>query len=345
MGGRAPLWSRVARSLATEPDARSVLELLAAARPDQRRPVLLLAAFHDLILSNPDEPLAALIARGRVEAGAAPLDDAWPLVLDLARRHRDELHTLVTTRHTQTNEVGRCAVLMPVLAALADECGPVDLVELGASAGLLLNLDHYAYRYRRGDHTMTVAPDEITSPVLELPCGVRGSVRLPFRLPEISSRLGIDPQPVDIDDPVATRWLEACVWPDQWDRLERLRAAVDITRKHRVEVVCDDGIARAPRELVAASHHPVLISSWALTYVDPPRRAELLRRLDDLGRERDLSMVLFEDPSLIPEFPVPTQRDDANRTVVALLRWRSARRHVERLGTAHPHGYWWHADR
>jgi hypothetical protein len=234
---------------------------------------------------------------------------------------------------------------MPVLAMLSNECGPLDLVELGASAGLLLNMDRYAYRYRSGDNTVTVAPDALPSPMLELACGVRGDLELPRRLPDIGSRLGIDPLPIDVDDTIATRWLEACVWPEQWDRLERLRAALELARQHRVTVVQDEGSTRAPLELAAASHHPVLLTSWALTYLDATRRAELLQRLNDLARTRDVSMVLFEDPSLIPEFPVPRRPDDRSRTVVALLRWRSGRCHVTRLGTAHPHGYWWHADR
>ena len=47
----------------------------------------------------------------------------------------------------QTNEAGRCAVLLPVLAALPQ---PLALLEVGASAGLCLYPDRYAYRY--GDH-------------------------------------------------------------------------------------------------------------------------------------------------------------------------------------------------
>jgi hypothetical protein len=50
------------------------------------------------------------------------------------------------TRATQTNEVGRCALLLPVLASLPQ---PLALLEVGASAGLGLFPDRYAYRYGR----------------------------------------------------------------------------------------------------------------------------------------------------------------------------------------------------
>jgi hypothetical protein len=51
------------------------------------------------------------------------------------------------SRATQTNEPGRCAVLLPVLAALPQ---PLALLDVGASAGLCLYPDRYSYRY--GDH-------------------------------------------------------------------------------------------------------------------------------------------------------------------------------------------------
>jgi len=51
-----------------------------------------------------------------------------------------ELATLMKTRRTQTNEVGRCAVLLPALPA-----APVALLEVGSSAGLCLLLDKFYY--------------------------------------------------------------------------------------------------------------------------------------------------------------------------------------------------------
>ena len=71
------------------------------------------------------------------------------------------------TRSTQTNEAGRCAALLPVLAALPQ---PLALLEVGASAGLCLYPDRYAYRY--GDHLVGSG-----EPVLE--CAATGMSRRP----------------------------------------------------------------------------------------------------------------------------------------------------------------------
>ena len=49
------------------------------------------------------------------------------------RKRGNEVAALMRTHHTQTHEVGRCAVLLPALPE-----GPLALVEVGANAGLCL---------------------------------------------------------------------------------------------------------------------------------------------------------------------------------------------------------------
>ena len=63
--------------------------------------------------------------------------EAKRLILD----RRDEIEVLMRTRRTQTNEPGRCAAILPALP-----CGPLALVEVGASAGLCLLFDEYCYK-------------------------------------------------------------------------------------------------------------------------------------------------------------------------------------------------------
>ena len=52
------------------------------------------------------------------------------------------LAAVMRSHHTQTNEVGRCAVILPALPA-----APIALIEVGASAGLCLLFDKYQYDY------------------------------------------------------------------------------------------------------------------------------------------------------------------------------------------------------
>jgi Uncharacterized protein conserved in bacteria (DUF2332) len=72
--------------------------------------------------------------------------------------------------------------------------GPLALVEVGASAGLCLLPDRYAY-----DYGGTIVGDP-ASPV-RLACQPHGPVPIPAAPPEVVWRRGIDLAPVDLDDP------------------------------------------------------------------------------------------------------------------------------------------------
>ena len=88
----------------------------------QRQPVLLFACVHDLLLAGrPDEGLA----RFYPDLATTPDDgDPMPAFRAFAAAHADELAELLVTRSTQTNEIGRCALLLPAFGLVADEVGP-----------------------------------------------------------------------------------------------------------------------------------------------------------------------------------------------------------------------------
>ncbi len=94
--------------------------------------------------ADPDLPAARWFA-SVVGPDALPEGDPWPDVRRTVLDHRAELTHLIATRSTQTNEVNRCVYLAAGLGAVCADLPdrPVVLVELGASAGLLLGVDRY----------------------------------------------------------------------------------------------------------------------------------------------------------------------------------------------------------
>ncbi len=336
---RAPLYAHLSRLVADRADLAGIL---LTAPPPQQLPVLLFAAVHRLLLDHRDDRLAQwypnLTHGWRSPDGE--LDIAFG---DFVTTHVGEIRALVAARSTQTNEVGRCAVLLPAVELIADEVGtPVALVDVGTSGGLNLLLDRFAYRYRWVADGTTVAIGQ-PSPV-ELAVDVRGDMPTPRAIVPIAARLGIDREPIDVADPGEARWLEACVWPDQADRFRRLVAAIELFREMRPPVRradAVDGLADAVAE-VAVAGHPIVTNTWVLNYLTPERRRAYLDRLDELGGERDLSWIYAEAPALVPELPTEPDPRDPELTVLTLVRWRQGRRTVEHLATCHPHGYWIH---
>ncbi|HEY3483793.1 MAG TPA: DUF2332 domain-containing protein [Ilumatobacteraceae bacterium] len=329
---RAPFYARLSESIANDP---ATARLLLHAPPSQRLPVLLFACVHWLLLTEPEHELRRFYPNlvDRPDPG-----DPYPEFRAFCARHEPRMAGLLATRSTQTNEVGRCALFLPPFGQLADEMGGLTLVDVGTSAGLNLLLDRYEYRYEPGGTVGARSSVRIT-------CGTRGTVPVPAEIPPIVSRIGLDRAPVDVHDDDATAWLEACVWPDQRDRFQRLQAAIAIGRDHPPDVRAGDAIddlADIVGEAGASGGHPVVMNSWVLSYFSDDERRAYLDQLDELGAARDMSWVYVESPALVTGLPVPDDPDTVVQTVVSVARWRDGRRTVEHVGTAHPHGFWLH---
>lgn len=219
--------------------------------------------------------------------------------------HWDETRTLMLARSTQTNEAGRCAVLLPALAQIS---GPVSLIEVGASAGLCLYPDRYSYTYRTpaaAPETGSVAAAQSSDPqsatrapatvrldpvdgpsAVDLECTIAGTAP-PIRLPEVVWRAGIDLNPLDVTDPDDRAWLRSLVWPEHTIRRDRLDAAAAIAAADPPRLVAGDLITSIA-SLIAeapADSRVVVFHSAVLAYVDPQGReafAEFMRSRDDV---------------------------------------------------------------
>lgn len=213
----------------------------------------------------------------------------------------------VLSRATQTNEVGRLSTLLPALVAgLPDPDAPLALVEVGASAGLCLYPDRWAHEWTlvdEGGRTVRLEPSPDGPPAAgTLRCRVTGTPPLPERLPRVTWRAGVDLNPLDVTDPDATAWLEQLVWPEQDDRRERLRRAVETARTEPPRLSRGNLLDALPQLVEAASAHGhvVVVNSVVIAYLSPEDRL----RYDDLVRglvtAGSCSWVSNEAPGVLP---------------------------------------------
>ncbi len=371
----AARYARICDGVASD---EALLELVAGAPPDQRRPNILLAAVHFLLLSGVDDPLAACYptvltwrdqdpATAR-QTGAA---DLFPLFAAFCARHRPAVAQLVATRATQTNEVGRCTAIFPALSAVASRVQkPIAVVDLGAAAGLNLLFDRYAYDYGNG------LVGDAASPLV-LRCGVRDGgphdprppaastpassgpstsaprtslpTAMPTAMPAVAARIGIDRRPIDVRDDDQALWLLACQWPDHLDRFETASRALALARSvpdppivQRGDVVGD--LASVVASLPADAH-ACLLHSWVAAYLTPREQRALADAVSRVASTRPVSWIFAEAPYEVPGLPMPPPPGEKVRGATAVVLVDQApglEPAARRLADMHPHGRWLH---
>lgn len=171
--------------------------------------------------------LNALARSGRCKALSAlyppmaPGPDALWRGIAAAIADHDAFLTAYLDSAPQTNEVKRCAVLLGGALIVARQTGlPLDIIEIGASAGLNLGFEGYRYALGAADWGAPDAGVTIRSdwrghlPPLDSPIVVTG-------------RRACDLKPLDPSDPADRERVMSYIWPDQADRLAATAAAFD----------------------------------------------------------------------------------------------------------------------
>jgi hypothetical protein len=295
--GISPTYERLCLGVASDPEMIARLDTLPAPK---RQPNLLLGTVR--FLSGPV---------GSYDAFRAFVLDRW-----------DDLSATMLARRTQTNEARRCTAWLPVLAQLD---GPLALLEVGASAGLCLLPDRYAYRY---DKRAVVGTSDLV-----LSCTTAGPVPFPQALPVVVWRRGLDLNPLDIGDDVDVRWLRSLIWPEETERFEILDHAVAIARAAPPRITTGDlttdlaaVAAEAPADATLVIYH-----SAVLAYLTDDQRDAFRRQVTDLAATRRTVWLSNEGPGVVVDTPVP---EGAVPFVLA--------RDGRPLATTSPHGEWLH---
>ena len=176
----------------------------------------LMGAVHRLVLQGEAPELARYYPN---VGGTLPPDGVWPAFCGVMEERHDDLVELVD-RPVQTNEPSRAAALLGGFLEVARATDlPLRVLEIGASAGLILRWDHYRYE------TATEGWGPETSPVRMTPFE---------RAPDLSTkatvveRAGCDPDPIDPTSEEGRLTLRSYVWPDQEWRWHVLQGALDV---------------------------------------------------------------------------------------------------------------------
>jgi hypothetical protein len=315
------LYEQVALALSGSDEALRAIE---AAPARKRHPTLILAALHDLALAGHAPALAAACAAGDGDAAA----DA---AVDTLLRLTDAVVAVAVRRPVRTDETGRCAVLYPAIAEAAHRVGAaaIGLIDVGCSAGFDLTVDRVGVTYGNGQSL-----GDPSSPV-QFSCRVVGDRPVPARaMPEVVARVGVDRDPVDVTEPDDARWLRACVWPDQPERLARLDAEMSLVATARPLLLRGDPVAVLPDALarMPADALPVVTTTWALSSLPPEGRQGFLRRLEDAAGGRPVAWVSVEGVGVAPSIPTLGDRPASGHSIVGLAVFDGSAPQAEAIG-------------
>lgn len=237
-------------------------------------PLRLCGALHALKLQG-DAGVAAVYPPQRVSD-----DVLWAAINDALHLHAAQIDAFIASP-PQTNEVRRASALIAaahVVAAMVPN--PMSVSELGASAGLNLNWDHFALKVGDtyfGPQTaaLTLTPDW-SGP---LP---------PQTRPTVIERRGVDLNPVD---PITDRIrLRAYLWPDQPDRLDLTDAALSLPA---AQVDRSDAIDwLGPRLPHVAGQTHLIYTTIAWQYFPSHKQAKGLAMIEAAGKTATLDTPL-----------------------------------------------------
>lgn len=222
----------------------------------------LAGTLHALVRSGQDAVLAA------VYPPHAEDDDTLWDAIEAAMR-RDEAFMLERLKSApQTNEVRRSSALLPGFVTIAAHTGkPLVLSEVGASAGLNLQWDRYAYRL--GDFSWGGASAVELVPRWEGP-------PLPAADIKIADRAGCDLNPLDPASEDDRLRLFSYIWADQQDRLDRTAAALAMATESGLKVDKADAIdwLRQRLAIPRSGLTHVIYHTIAWQYLPPALKAE-----------------------------------------------------------------------
>jgi hypothetical protein len=304
-GETSPLYAHLSALAANDVEAVAIVRSSQAGQP---APILFLSAIHYLLLKDESHPLARFFPSLTLKP--EPLVNSSDAFRSFCLEHREALKEVVSKRLVQTNEVSRCACLLPGFAVAMEQAWgkPLALIEIGPSAGLNLLWDRYGYDYGEERWGNRDSPVQIF-------CEHRGLdfMPLPEEEPVIAQRVGIDINPIDVRDEDATLWLRALIWPEHKERTRLLDAAISVAREEPPEMLAGDALELLPSVLQSVSPDcfPIVYHSFAEYQLTREGRERLTKIIAEEGARRDLARVSIEGRGWPPGLDIMLYKEAA----------------------------------
>lgn len=306
------------------------------------------AAIHASVLG--EDPEAAPISRFFDTAGGSfePFHDAsvlWQMIGGLGLRPGDTFRWFLREGRIQTNETTRgVAWLLPaiVLSQWYPDL-PITLVDLGCSAGLNLAADRLGWewdidgRHRTFGDSAPLIHQIIRFDGVEPAVASALTTDTPAR-PDVTQRIGIDKNPLNVGNAGDLLTLRACIHGDQIARMERLDHAIAafqvLTPPPAIEAGDVSERAATFHQRITPATRLLLVYNTATTmYFAPDQYATLQQHIAS-------AFASLPDRTRGVWIELEWERDAERQTGQFVLRghvYRDGQLHTIRLGYTQPH--------
>lgn len=306
----SPITEVLCRGAATD---KPILDLAEFTAPGQYASVLFICVVRYLLFKYPGEKLADYFPNLRQHA--LPKEHAYAAFREFCIRRGDEIKTLISSRTLQLTTAERAAPLLMALLRVAtttDE--PLNLIEIGCSAGLLLQFDRYHYDF--GEHGKF---GDASSPV-KIRSELRGRIpSLLVAMPRISGRVGIDLNPQHAAEADVRLWLRATVFPEWIDMQNSMKAALDLAALQPLELIRGDALVKLPEVAAGMSGLLCIYHSQCLYQWPQAARDAIEKIFCELSRNRVIQRISMETTGSDPAQIVLMQYSDGVQVSGAMI--------------------------
>jgi hypothetical protein len=292
----------------------------------------LAGALHAIVLTEPEGSLAQVWPQ---QARDWTMEEAWPVAAETLRARESWVREFLKSP-PQTNEVRRAVGLWPGLCTAAEAFeGPMDVLELGASAGLNLSMDRFHYD---GGTWQWHSP--IPGPRVALSTQWSGPAPHFPAHAAIRNRAACDQNPLNAALAEDRLRLRSYIWPDQPERLERLNAAIEIARTQSIKPEAADAADWIKAKLATRAQDALTVVYHSVFFQYPPQD---VRDAITQAIEREGSSASSAAPLAWLRFEPGGSLGHAERgAILELIEWPSGQRRV--LADLDSHGRFlqWH---
>lgn len=112
------------------------------------------------------------------------------------------------------------------------------------------------------------------------------------QVPKIAKRIGIDLNPIDLNDVDEVLWTLSLVWPDQVERVERLKLAIQVLKSNPVKLIKGDATPiekELPVNLSLCVMHSFMLNQFSIE-----ERESFEKMLCSISIKRDIWRINHE---------------------------------------------------